>query len=128
MITVRINGHDEGCMSQDPDGGPCTCPTNNKTVLYSVTTIVHDGSSGGSDKRTPAICVSLRRAKQIVEANEGDIWEGLYKFVVIEAVTADVVYGFHDELYWYAWDLEKKCYTAIECPENYRTTVRFGIG
>lgn len=28
-FVASFNGHAEWCMSQDPDGGPCTCPTNN---------------------------------------------------------------------------------------------------
>ena len=125
MITVRINGHDEGCMSQDPDGGPCTC--SEATVLYAVTTI-ENRARGSAARRTPAVCMTLDRAKEIVEKNEGDIWECFYMYAVVETVIPDRLYSFSGERYWYEWNLDKGCYLSIECPEQYKDIVGFGIG
>lgn len=32
------NGHEDDCMSQSPDGGPCTCSTNNPIRVRHVET------------------------------------------------------------------------------------------
>ncbi len=69
--------------------------------LYAVTTIAQSDQYGGT--RTPVICYTLDRAKEIVETNEGDIWETTYHFTVIEGVIPDHLYTCHKEQYWYQW-------------------------
>lgn len=97
--------------------------------LYTVTTIASSARYGGT--RTPVICKTFERAKEIVEQNEGDIFEYSYKLVVIEAVLADVLYGgTMDEQYWYVWkgSGETGGYVPIERPKTYESTIGFGIG
>lgn len=95
--------------------------------LYTITTLASSDWYGGN--RTPAICDNLTRAKEIVERNEGDIWEYTYMLVVIESVKPNCVYsiGSRDE-FWYRWNLELNRYEPIEKPEAYKNTVSFGIG
>lgn len=94
--------------------------------LYSVTTIAKDFIHGGM--RTPVICTTLERAKQIVESNEGDIWEYSYMLAVIEGVIPDRLYSASDESYWYCWNVDKGCYQPTECPPQYKNVFGFGIG
>jgi hypothetical protein len=97
--------------------------------LYTVTTIASSARYGGT--RTPVVCKTFERAKEIVEENEGDIFEYSYMLVVIEAVMADTLYGGStDEQYWYVWkgDGETGGYVPIERPKAYKNTVGFGIG
>lgn len=95
--------------------------------LYTVTTIAASARYGGT--RTPVVCSSWERAREIVEANEGDIWESSYMLAVIEAVAADCLYGGGlDERYWYAWDLGEGRYRPVEPPAAYAGQCGFGIG
>src|SRR5271154_5716206 len=130
------NGHEDDCMSQSPDGGPCTCPTNNRERnekrqiglserLYAVVTLAKDAAHGG--ERTPAVCTTLQRAKQIIETNEGDIWEHSYMFALISEFTPDVLYDYSGKQYWYEWDLTQKRYILTNCPEQYKDYTGFGI-
>ncbi|HEY4490081.1 MAG TPA: hypothetical protein VJC12_02395 [Candidatus Paceibacterota bacterium] len=77
-------------------------------ILYSVTTIVpgypNEESQRKGGKRTVAICTTLKRAREIIESNEGDIFETSYRYVVIEGITADALYCYHPgKQYWYHW-------------------------
>jgi hypothetical protein len=95
--------------------------------LYMVTTIASSDRYGGT--RTPVICTSFERAKEIVETNEGDIFECSYMLVVIEAVVADWLYGGHlNEQYWYVWkgDVETGNYCPIERPKAFESTINIG--
>ena len=103
----------------------------NMTRLYTITTMASAPKYGG--ERTPAVCSSFERAKEIVEKNEGDIWEYSYDLVVVEAVLADFLYSsaYLMERYWWAWiDItgEDGCYKAIEEPSRFEHIVGFGIG
>ena len=98
----------------------------NRRHLFAITTIAKSDKFGGT--RTPVVCTTLARAKEIIETNEGDIWESSYMLAVIEAVVPDHLYDYTHESYWYRWDLEKKCYEAIECPPEYKNTMGFGVG
>lgn len=98
--------------------------------LYTVTTIASSVRYGGT--RTVVVCSTFERAKEIVDANEGDIFEMSYYLVVIEAVVADWLYHTLDEQYWYVWepgeDGQNGHYVPIEQPAAYVGTVGFGIG
>jgi len=96
--------------------------------MYTVTTIASSERYGGM--RTVALCRTFDRAKEIVESNEGDIWEFSYMLAVIEAVVPDELYGglILDEQYWYKWDLERKGYRPIECPPGRENVFGYGIG
>jgi hypothetical protein len=108
-------------------GGHVVSGEPNAARFYSVTTIARNTSYGGT--RTVALCHTFLRAKEIVEANEGDIWEHSYMLVVIEEVLADMLYGGdHRNAYWYRWSLDNDCYEAIETPEPYADVVGFSIG
>ena len=109
-------------------------------VLYSVTTIVPGWPSeiskryGG--KRTPVICTSLRRAKQIVENNEGDIFETTYGYAVIDKVLPNVLYSFSGSVkegykeWWYEWEGTHREGKYVPCskPTEYIRTFGFSIG
>jgi hypothetical protein len=96
--------------------------------LYTVTTIAASERFGG--KRTVAVCSTFERAKEMVEQNEGDIYETSYQLAVIEAVASDWLYYIIDEQYWYVWDgdLDTGGYKPIERPEAYDGCVNIGIG
>jgi hypothetical protein len=96
-------------------------------VVFAVTTIARSERFGGT--RTPAVCMSFERAREIVETNEGDIWECSYMLCVIEAVIPDQLYGTNgDYQYWYFWDMKEHRYVPIETPERYQNMFGFGIG
>jgi hypothetical protein len=97
--------------------------------LYSVTTVAASPRFG--DTTTPAVCTTFRRAQEIVEENEGDIYETSYKLVVIEAFIANVLYGSSvNEQYWYVWEgsVETGKYVAIERPAAYSMISGWGVG
>jgi hypothetical protein len=98
------------------------------TRLYSVTTIAKNAKFGGS--RTVCVCDDFSRAKEIVETNEGDIWEHSYMLVAIEQFEANTLYGgLRDHhVFWYRWNIENACYEAIETPAPYLNAIGFGIG
>lgn len=109
-----------------PEGHTQLPDPKNRKRLYAVTTIASSPKFGGN--RTPVICDSFERAKEIVETNEGDIWEYSYYLVVIEAIVPNYLYSTLDEQYWYIWDHDSKCYKPIERPEIYNDICGFGIG
>lgn len=97
--------------------------------LYTITTIASSVRYGGT--RTVVVCSTFRRAKEIVETNEGDIYEYSYRLAVIEATVADWLYGgFTNEQYWYVWEgtSEDGSYVPIERPKAYENISNFGIG
>lgn len=98
--------------------------------FYTVTTIASSARYGGT--RTVVVCSTFERAKEIVESNEGDIFEMSYYLVVIEAVVADWLYVAIDEQYWYVWEPGENGkdgrYLPIERPAAYVGTCGFGIG
>lgn len=81
---------------------PDNVQKHNGRRLYTVTTIASSARYGGT--RTVVVCSTFERAKEIVESNEGDIFEMSYYLVVIEAVVADWLYVAIDEQYWYVWE------------------------
>jgi len=97
--------------------------------LYSVTTLAASPRYGGM--ATPVICTTFKRACEIVEDNEGDLFETSYKLVVIEAFLADCLYSsVSGEQYWYVWEgnCEDGKYVPIERPEAYAMTCGWGVG
>jgi hypothetical protein len=96
--------------------------------LYTVTTIAPSNRFGGT--RTPVICNNFERAREIVEENEGDIWECSYYLAVIEAVIPNYLYGssYIHERYWYRYNTDTERYEPIEMPERYENIYGFGIG
>jgi hypothetical protein len=95
--------------------------------LYMVTTIASQPRYGGT--RTVVMCSSFERAKEIVERNEGDIFECSYSLAVIEATVADWLYGgCLQEQYWYVWkgDSRDGAYVPIEQPEAYANVFNIG--
>lgn len=103
-------------------------PHKDRKALYTITTIAPGPRFGG--QRTPAICDNLERAREIVENNEGDIWECSYYLAVIEAVFPNYLYSssYSDERYWYRYNTGTRRYEPIETPEWYKNTFGFGIG
>lgn len=95
--------------------------------LYTVTTIAASAAYGGT--RTVVVCDSFDRAREIVEKNEGDIWESSYMLAVIEPVAVNWLYHyFEGEVYWYRYDVEKERYEVVEIPPGYENIVGFGVG
>ena len=97
--------------------------------LYTVTTIWEKKGTLMS-KSCLAACVTLDRAKDIIENNEGDIFETVYNLAVIEIIESDTLYSYGKERWWYQWegDLKTGKYISIECPERYKNVSGFGIG
>jgi hypothetical protein len=95
--------------------------------LYTVTTMASSARYGGT--RTVAVCSTFEHAKEMVEENQGDIFELSYEFAIIEAVAVDWLYYILNESYWYVWEGDQTgAYKPIEVPEAYANTVCFGIG
>jgi hypothetical protein len=107
-------------------------------VLYTITTIVPGWLSAKSrrygDKRTPAVCTSLERAREIIENNEGDIFETSYRYAVIETVFPNILYSYFGQKeyrqLWYKWEgsTERGRYVRCRKPREYRKVVGFAIG
>lgn len=102
--------------------------SNNGKRLYSVVTIAASNRYGGT--RTVTVC-DFDRAREIVETNEGDIWECSYRLALIEGFVAGWLYYHLGEEYWYVWkqqEGEDGRYVPIEKPEAYREYIGFGVG
>ena len=103
-------------------------------TLYTVTTLGGDGKDYRD--RTPAVCTSLTRAKEIIERNEGSLNEaGYYPLAVIEAKPADLVYPEVSNVgentrtqWWYRFSQKKNRYLPCRRPVKFRATIGFGIG
>lgn len=103
--------------------------------IYTVTTVASSPRYGGT--RTVAVCTTFSRAREIVETNEGDIWEYSYKLAIIEVARADCLYGgvgFADSeegvtQFWYRWEGERDggAYQPIEIPEDYRGIIAWAF-
>lgn len=105
--------------------------------MYTVTTIARTEEVGGT--RTVAFTTTLKRAKEIVETNEGDLYEMSYRWAVIEEAWADNLYGIGTRKatqWWYQWKSEGKDpngwplghYEALESPpEQYSRIVGFAF-
>jgi len=116
-----------------PEGHKVAGPRPAVPCLYTVTTIASSSRFGGT--RTPAICTTFEKAAEMVENNDGDLYECSYRLVVIEAVVPDHLYTTLHEQYWYVWVYNHKdsvnsegSYKAIETPEVYKNIVGWGIG
>src|SRR3954465_11454148 len=95
--------------------------------MFTVTT--HPGKLAFSGDRNVALCTTLERAKEIVETNELDIFEGDYIYAVIEDVYADCMYGGVDrQQWWYRWNTATTNYLPCETPEMFQNTSGFAIG
>jgi hypothetical protein len=94
--------------------------------LYTVTAIASSARFGGT--RIVTVCDTFERAKEIIETNEGDIFECSYSLVVIDTVVAGWLYFNLDEQYWYLWvgSVHDGSYKAINRPKAYENTI--GIG
>jgi hypothetical protein len=102
-------------------------PKCDEEMLWSVTTIARSAMYGGT--RCVAVCLSFDRAMQIVESNEGDIWETTYQLAVIEGVYPDQLYPTTPELqFWFVWDRKSRSYVPIRVPTAYESTYGFGLG
>jgi len=109
-------------------GGQHSAPPALSGRVFTVTTIARSPESGG--ERTPVVCESFDRARQIVETNEGDIWEYSYMLAVIEGVRLDYLYGSDEQpQFWYRWEGgEEGHYVPIETPPRLKNVVGWGIG
>ena len=89
-------------------------------LLYAVVVLTEEDltcATGGA--RTVCLATTLERAQQVVNNNIMDIHEGLYEYAIIEALTADVPYGYSPGAVqlWYRWDTEPARYMLIENPK-----------
>ena len=104
-----------------------TKPECEEGMLWSVTTIARSPLYGGT--RCVAVCRSFERAVEIVETNEGDIWETTYKLAVIEGVEPDRLYPTSSDLqFWFVWNRESRTYVPIRVPAAYEFTFGIGLG
>jgi hypothetical protein len=94
--------------------------------LYTVTTMSGSARYGGT--RTVTVCDNFQRAKEIIEKNEGDLFETTYQLAVIDTIVAGWLYYVIDEQYWFCWvgDAKDGCYKAIERPAAYENMI--GVG
>ena len=84
--------------------------------------------------RTPGFFFKLENAIKCVEDNCGDIYEGSYKHVVIEAIpeglygTGNV--GDKDREIWFEWEgsWDEGGYKRIDKPECTKCIINWGIG
>lgn len=117
----RIERHEENEGQLGPDCFP---------RVYSVTTIAGAAAYGGT--RTVAICGSFDRACEMIERNEGDLFECSYEFAVIEEIYLNGLYGgsFDRAQYWYAWQGEAQGgrYVPISKPEQFADLGEFAVG
>lgn len=116
----------KGCVPKPNGHFIDISPKEGETILYVIATIASSKVYGG--KRAPAVCTSFERAKEIIENNEGDIWEHSYMLAVIEPVYADCPYGHTFKSYWYCWNLTLNKYEPVEIPPGYQNTFGWGIG
>lgn len=97
--------------------------------LYTVTTI---GKQDGKEHdRTPAVCTSLERAREILKKDEGGLDEaGYYALAVIERKAADRVYAVLDDRkrsqWWFRF--ENKKWKPCKRPKKYQGVTGFGVG
>ena len=84
---------------------------NSHDELYAVITVAKNLAYGGC--RIPVVCNHLDRAREIIEKNEGDIWECSYDFAVIQSVSVNHLYEI-GKMYWYHWNDLHNRYEAIE--------------
>jgi len=88
------------------------------------------GSHGGS--RTFGWYPSLKKAREAVVTNDGDIHEYSFKYAVIEKVANGVhggwLYNYKEN--WYEWEgaHENGKYIPIEKPEPLKNVIAWGIG
>ncbi len=101
--------------------------------LFTITTLGE--LDGRPHDRTPAVCTSLERAKEIIETNEGDLYEaGWYPLAVIEVKPSDNVYpevtniGKRRSQWWYRFDTRQRRYVLCGRPKQFRRTSGFGVG
>jgi hypothetical protein len=96
---------EEFCGQELGHAGNCV-PYVPPPPLYAVTTIAQRGAGYGGT-RLVAICLTEERAREIIENNEGDIFETSYTWAVIEKVTPDTLYGGLEHFgsaKWYEWE------------------------
>jgi hypothetical protein len=101
-------------------------PMCDEKMLWSVTTIARSAEYGGT--RCVAICLSFDRAVEMVETNEGDIWEASYQLAVIEGVVPDRLYPTTELQFWFVWDIKLEKYVPIRVPRAYESILGFGLG
>lgn len=103
--------------------------TDDEPRVYAVTSLGYKWH----DSRTPVVCDSLESADKYVMANDLDLFENSYLFVVVEANKLNYPYGLGIGVpeingYWYRWNFDKESYEPIEKPKEYESTICFGIG
>jgi hypothetical protein len=95
--------------------------------VYAVTTI--NSTNPTTEFRCVGVFSTIEKAKEVVEANECDIHENYYDYVVIEAKEVDSLYGgfFFQKRHerWYHWEDK---YVSVQKPKEYKNIVGWGIG
>ena len=78
------------------------------------------------DRRAVGWWETKEKAIQIVERNQGDIYEhGSYPYAVVEKVEQGL-YPYCGESWWFKWSNKK--YRKAQKPPQYRNVVNFAIG
>lgn len=97
--------------------------------IYTITTvkIIHT-SAFDTKSRCVGFFTKLKKAKEAVKYNYGNIYEnGYYPFCVIERLR-EGLYNVTTDKYWYKWDLKKSGYIKIKEPEYFKIYLGWGIG
>ena len=98
----------------------------NGTRLFTVTTIAASSRFGGT--RTVMVTSSFDRAREVIETNEGDIFETSYRLAVIDTIVDGWLYHTSNARYWYMWvgSVGEGGYQPIEEPGEYNGIVSVG--
>jgi hypothetical protein len=100
--------------------------------MYFITTIEHLPKGNYKDMGSTR-CVGYYKtfedANECVVNNNGDIWEYLYDYCVIEKIEEGLYrYAFDNDRHFYKFNLEIKKYDPIDAPEEFDGIVGLSIG
>ena len=94
---------------------------------------IYDYLTKRQSSRTPGYFLKLEDAIECIENNYGDIYEGSYKHVVIEAMGEGLYGGANigaNEEIWFEWtgSWDEGGYERIDKPECTKSIVNWGLG
>jgi hypothetical protein len=106
----------------------------NEKRLYTITTICY--GENFTSTRCVGVCSDFNRVVQIVEDNEGDLFECAYRLVCVETILDNCIYGnLLSEKYWWVWDQDEEGadgiegkYVPIQEPSEFKNIVGWGVG
>jgi len=94
--------------------------------IFIVTTLEDRPSS--HYKRCVGWFDNFKDAEECTKLNCGDIYEGSFRWVVIEEVTQGFYSAASAIQYWYEWSSDFKQYGRCEKPKKFNSICSFGMG